>query len=500
MLEDQTLVLEADAGRPDATLAATNRGKAAFLRRLAWSIEITLVATGLVIALAQYLSVGGDQRAVTGIAVAGVFVIVAVAELAKIPAATVAFHARGWWRLLPAAALLVVSAISFETVFNGFERFAHATTAVVAAARGDLADLEAEKAALSSVALEEATDMQPILDADRQRREDLLAGVAAAERGLAAAEAGGETTETRALRRQREDLAAARDAAVAQAGADGIGRRRRSWSGWRPTVASSQRMRDQLNARMQAMPARQKVTAEAAAGYADPIADLDRRIEASITATTPEQADAIEAARRALEAARKTLAAFEAEAAGRLAQAQRQRQESRDAAAERSARIEQLEGEIAAAEAVVAEAAAGSQMHRWGAFVFGRDPKLVTEAEAKTVAAFFGGGLAFAAALAGSITAVFAEWFEARGVAPRVLRVPVEVEKRVEVEVEKRVEVPVEIERLIYVPFPAGPGSDEAVEELLACLPPALADELRREIRAGHVARLAPREADGVGI
>ena len=248
------------------------------------------------------------------------------------------------------------------------------------------------------------------------------------------------------------------------------------------------------------MPARQTVTDEAAAGYADPIADLDRRIEASITATTPEQADAIEAARRALEAARKTLADFEAEAAGRLAQAQRQRQESRDAAAERSARIEQLEGEIAAAEAVVAEAAAGSQMHRWGAFVFGRDPKLVTEAEAKTVAAFFGGGLAFAAALAGSITAVFAEWFEARGVAPRVLRVPVEVEKRVEVEVEKRVEVPVEIERLIYVPFPAGPGSDEAAEELLACLPPALADELRREIRAGHVARLAPREADGVGI
>ena len=500
MLEDQTLVLEADAGRPDATLAATNRGKAAFLRRLAWSIEITLVATGLVIALAQYLSVGGDQRAVTGIAVAGVFVIVAVAELAKIPAATVAFHARGWWRLLPAAALLVVSAISFETVFNGFERFAHATTAVVAAARGDLADLEAEKAALSSVALEEATDMQPILDADRQRREDLIAGIAAAERGLAAAEAGGETTETRALRRQREELAAARDAAVAQAGAEWDREMATLERRLRPDSGIDQRTRDQLNRRMQTMPARQTVTDAAAAAFADPIADLDRRIEASITATTPEQADAIEAARRALEAARKTLAAFEAEAAGRLAQAQRQRQESRDAAAERSARIEQLEGEIAAAEAVVAEAAAGSQMHRWGAFVFGRDPKLVTEAEAKTVAAFFGGGLAFAAALAGSITAVFAEWFEARGVAPRVLRVPVEVEKRVEVEVEKRVEVPVEIERLIYVPFPAGPGSDEAAEELLACLPPALADELRREIRAGHVARLAPREADGVGI
>ena len=239
MLEDQTLVLEADAGRPDATLAATNRGKAAFLRRLAWSIEITLVATGLVIALAQYLSVGGDQRAVTGIAVAGVFVIVAVAELAKIPAATVAFHARGWWRLLPAAALLVVSAISFETVFNGFERFAHATTAVVAAARGDLADLEAEKAALSSVALEDATDMQPILDADRQRREDLIAGIAAAERGLAAAEAGGETTETRALRRQREELAAARDAAVAQAGEEWDREQASIRGGCRPTVAST---------------------------------------------------------------------------------------------------------------------------------------------------------------------------------------------------------------------------------------------------------------------
>jgi hypothetical protein len=498
MREDQTLVLEADASRPDATLAAYNRGKAAFLRRLAWSIEITLVATGLVIALAQYLSVGGDQRAVTGIAVAGVFVIVAVAELAKIPAATVAFHARGWWRLLPAAALLVISAISFETVFNGFERFAHATTAVVAAARGDLADLEARKAALSSVALEEATDMGPILEADRQRREDLRAGIAAAERGLAAAEAGGETTETRVLRRQREELGAERDAAVVKAGEDWDREMATLERRLRPDSGIDQRMRDQLNAYMHAMPPRQKVTDGAAARRADSIADLDRRIEASITSTTPEQADAIAAARIALDEARRTLASFDKEAAERLAQAQRQRQERLAAAADRSVLIEELEGEIAAAEAAVAEAAAGSQMHRWGAFVFGRDAKLITEAEAKTVAAFFGGGLAIAAALAGSITAVFAEWFETRGVAPLVLRVPVEIEKRVEVEVEKRVEVPVEIERLIYVPLPTGPGSDEAAEELLAALPPALADELRREIGAGHVARLAPREADGV--
>ena len=63
---------------------------------------------------------------------------------------------------------------------------------------------------------------------------------------------------------------------------------------------------------------------------------------------------------------------------------------------------------------------------------------------------------------------------------------------------EKRVEVPVEVERLVYVPIPTGPGSDEMAEELLAALPPALAEDLRREIEAGQVTRLGAQEADHV--
>jgi hypothetical protein len=280
---------------------------------------------------------------------------------------------------------------------------------------------------------------------------------------------------------------------VAQAGAEWDREQASIMARLAPDSGIDQRLRDQLNARMHAMPARQTVTSAEAARHAAAITEMDRRIAATITATTPEQAEAIAAARRALDEARRMLAGFEAEASARLAEAQALRQGQVAEAAERSEKIEALEGRIAEAEAQVAEAAAGSQMHRWAAFVFGRNPELITEAEAKRVAAIFGAGLAIAAALAGSITAVFAEWFETRGVAPRLVRVPVEIEKRVEVETP--IEVPVEVERLVYVPIPTGPGTDEALEELLALLPPHVAAELRREVEAGEARRLGAREA-----
>jgi hypothetical protein len=128
----------------DPHLAETrshNLAKARFLTRLAWSIEIVLVCTGIGIAVAQAASLGPGAHFATAFPIFGVFLILAVAELSKIPAAIVAYHTRGWARALPVFALLLASAISAETVFNGFERFAHVTTAPVTAARLEMQDL-----------------------------------------------------------------------------------------------------------------------------------------------------------------------------------------------------------------------------------------------------------------------------------------------------------------------------------------------------------------------
>ena len=53
----------------------------------------------------------------------GVFVVLAAVELAKIPAATVVFLARGMARYLALVGLLIATLMSFETVFNGIERY-----------------------------------------------------------------------------------------------------------------------------------------------------------------------------------------------------------------------------------------------------------------------------------------------------------------------------------------------------------------------------------------
>jgi hypothetical protein len=91
-------------GQDDPALAEArvhNLEKARFLIRLAWGIEIALVATGIGIALAQARSSGAVQDVATAFPVFGVFFILAIAELSKIPAAMVVFHARGFRKLLP---------------------------------------------------------------------------------------------------------------------------------------------------------------------------------------------------------------------------------------------------------------------------------------------------------------------------------------------------------------------------------------------------------------
>ena len=482
---------------------AYNRRYARFLSRLAWGIELTLVATGVGIAAAQ---VAGGADWAGAFPIFGPFLVMAAAELTKIPAAVVTFHMRGWRRMLPAAALLVVSLISFQTVFNGFERFTTAMAAPVVGARQHLVDLQAEEERLGEVALEREAGGANVRDELARQRAEHDAMVATAQKGLDAARADSESAETWALRAHLDGLLRQQADAVEKAG-----------SAWDKEQASildrlrddsiDQRMRDQLNARMHAMKARQTVTDAAAESFAAEIGEVRQRLGRSATTPSPEAQARIDGAARALEETQAARAAFAAEAAKRLRESAERAEAARRAAEGRSAQIEALEAKVVDAETAVAEAAAASQMHRWASFVFGTEPKLVSDAQAKRVAAAFGAAMAVAAALAGSLTAVFGEWFRVRGVAPVTVEVPVEtrvevevpvevrvpVETRVEVPVEVPVQVPVPVDRFVYVPLPSGPGAEEMLGEVLARLPPRLAADLRGQLAA------EPAAANGGG-
>lgn len=136
----------------------------------------------------------------------GVFLSLAAVELAKIPAATVAFHARRWTRVFALSGLLVASIISFETIFNGFERFVHATTAPVVDARRELSEIQDRLDNASRTSLSGATIDDPVAQDDAKHAQILADSVARATQLLTDAKVGLDGPETKALRVQLETV------------------------------------------------------------------------------------------------------------------------------------------------------------------------------------------------------------------------------------------------------------------------------------------------------
>ena len=105
-----------------------------FLVRLAWVVEILAVAIGLTISvvmgLATYNSFeqSGGAGFVEGTAAILVtalpFILIAVVELCKIPLVFAFMAVKNvFWRSLFLIFVLFLCLITFETMFNGFERF-----------------------------------------------------------------------------------------------------------------------------------------------------------------------------------------------------------------------------------------------------------------------------------------------------------------------------------------------------------------------------------------
>ncbi|PSL16056.1 hypothetical protein [Shimia abyssi] len=447
---------------------------------LAWAIEGVLVAAGLGVAFAQAFSAPAGSGWLQAIPVFGVFVVLAAVELAKIPAATVVFHARGVARYLALVGLFVASLISFETVFNGIERYVHVTTQPVGKAREEVQSLRGEIEQLKHSGADDLKG-EDIAQVDAERMAQLEQSLAIREKALQTARENLESPETRELKAQLTSLTEQQDKAGAEAGA--------AWQSEQEWIMTrlngdgiDNRMRDQLNNRMRGMPAKQNVILEARAQFETEIMKLNAEIEKSITQPSPEALANVAQKQTERDEAAKALAAFERENSARADQRTATLLTIQSDKADRARQIEALEAEAIKAVGAVAHAAELSQMHRWASFVFGVEPADVQDNQAKQVGAVFGALLGIVAALTGSSVAMYSQWFKVRGVRPVVRVQEIEVEKIVEKEVEVPYEVEVPVLRYVYVPVPIGENVEDGITAILDALPPEAADELKAQM------------------
>ncbi|MEQ9694122.1 hypothetical protein [Shimia sp. SDUM112013] len=475
----------ASLAHPEAeTLRQENRQWAGKLILLAWTIEIVLVTVGLGVAFAQATSVPAGSSFAQAVPVFGVFVVLAAVELAKIPAATVVFHARGIARYLALCGLFVASVISFETVFNGIERYVHVTTAPVSEARATHQKLLGEIASLKSVALEDDLTGDDIAAVDAERLAQLEQSLAMRENALQTARENLESSETRELKAQLANLLQQQDEAGEAAA--------QAWQQEQEWIMTrlngdgiDNRTRAQLNNRMRTMPAKQSVITEARVMFDAEIMKLNQEVEASITQPSPEALADVETKKAERDEAAATLAAFERDSAARASERMTALLGIQAAKTERSRNIEALEAEAVEAENNIAHAANLSQMHRWASFVFGVEPGAVQDNQAKRVGAVFGAILGIVAALTGSTVAMYSQWFRVRGMQPVIRTEQVEIEKIIEKEIEVPVEVEVPVLKHVYVPVPVGGDVEDDINAILEALPPDAAEDLRRQLAAG---------------
>jgi len=137
---------------PDLPEFRQNLGS--LLYKFAWLIEICAVAIGLTIAVMMMMSsftesmkVSGNEFGVmeiTNIIIAGLpFIMVAITELTKIPFAQACYYTTSrFWKVTFSIALVLISVITFESAFNGFERNDAALNYAIDKLRGDMNKLD----------------------------------------------------------------------------------------------------------------------------------------------------------------------------------------------------------------------------------------------------------------------------------------------------------------------------------------------------------------------
>ncbi|SIT58829.1 conserved membrane hypothetical protein [Mesorhizobium prunaredense] len=473
--------------------------------RGAWALEIVAAIIGLAtgVALSYRGFVANEAADSMDLVLASApFFMIAIAELTKIPIATLLFGASWFWKPVILAFLLVLAGITFETVLLGLERastmremqyanFANQTKALqqesenLKAAAESLRNTDDEANARS--------DLEQLSGLADTERDKLRARITDVDQELQAA-----TTLSPAAARAKEDLeekqavlsalVERRDREIKDA-VEQFERQRDSYvdriKSARETddLASVQRNEDGLN---KLTNPRLKKEAE----FAPKLAEVEpavaaaraeyERLRKDSPAMTPQDKQRLEARRndleklydgtaadwdRKLDEARTALAAAQ-EAATRKSETLANNQQRQDAIAAELSRLETERLPLAR----------NDQIRRLAARWYGVKPEDVTDAQAGTVSTIWFASLAFIAAIAGPITAMVALALQRIGAQADVQRESklsrllrrmllrwrwrrvrkVTVQVPVDREVERRIEVPVEVEKVVkeilYVP------------------------------------------------
>lgn len=496
--------------------------------RGAWALEIVAAIIGLAtgVALSYRGFVANEAADSMDLVLASApFFMIAIAELTKIPIATLLFGASWIWKPVILAFLLVLAGITFETVLLGLERastmrevqyanFANQTKAL----QQELGNLKAAADSLrnSDDEAKARSDLEQISGLADTERDKLRARITEVDEELQAA-----TTLSPAAARAKEfleekqtalsALVERRDREIKDAVAQ-FERQRDSYvdriKSARETgdLASVQRNEEGLN---KLTNPRLKKESE----FAPKLAELEpavaaaraeyERLRQDSPPMTLQDKQRLEARRNDLEKLYDgTAADWDRkldEARTALAAAQEAATRKSETLAKNQQRQEAIATELSRLETERLPVARNDQIRRLAARWYGLKPEDVTDAQAGTVSTIWFASLAFIAALAGPITAMVALALQRIGAQPevqrdsklsrllrrmllrwrwrRVRKVPVQVP--VDREVERRVEVPVEVEKVVkeilYVPILT--DDPEALRRALGReLPPEVVD------------------------
>ena len=115
--------------------------KGKFLLKMAWTVEILVALIGICIAIIVVMQAQGTKNLddlsgralnLSDLTFGGIFFIVAIVELTKIPLATAVYYSvRIYWKVIFLIGLLMVNVSTFETIVTGFERINRERTKII---------------------------------------------------------------------------------------------------------------------------------------------------------------------------------------------------------------------------------------------------------------------------------------------------------------------------------------------------------------------------------
>ncbi|MER9004426.1 hypothetical protein NKI15_12420 [Mesorhizobium sp. M0862] len=474
--------------------------------RGAWALEIVAAIIGLTtgVALSYRGFVANEAANSMDLVLASApFFMIAIAELTKIPIATLLFGASWIWKPVILAFLLVLAGITFETVLLGLERastmrevqyanFANQTKAL----QQELDNLKvaAESLRNSDDEAKARSDLEQLSGLADTERDKLRARITEVDEQLQAA-----TTLSPAAARAKElleekqaalsALVERRDREIKDA-VEQFERQRDSYvdriKSARETgdLASVQRNEEGLNKLTNPRLKKEAEFAPKLAELEPPVAAARaeyERLRQDSPPMTLQDKQRLEGRRNDLEKLYDGTAADwdrkldEARAA--LAAAQEAATRKSETLAKNQQRQEAIATELSRLETERLPVARNDQIRRLAARWYGLKPEDVTDAQAGRVSTIWFASLAFIAALAGPITAMVALALQRIGAQSEVQRDSklsrllrrmllrwrwrrvrkVLVQVPFDREVEKRVEVPVEVEKVVkeilYVPI-----------------------------------------------